>query len=171
MHESLVNTNERLGPPREAFVTNEWYGRDLEAIFRPAWHVAAHSTELAEPGAFITFRLGDDEVVVLRDEDGTLQAFHNFCRHRGHRLCTTERGTVRKNLICPYHGWAYSAKDGSCRSAPRMHESFDAAEWSLVRAWVEEYRGLVFVCTADEAPPRSRPPSTPSASGGTTSVG
>ncbi len=142
----------KTGVPRECFVTPEWHQRDLEAVFRPRWHYAAHVSERAAPGSFVTFALGDDEVVITRSAVGELVAYHNFCRHRGHPLVTAERGTLQRTFVCGYHGWTYSKDDGSCLAATRMNEDFDRSQWGLHRAWVEELHGLVFVSLADRRP-------------------
>lgn len=141
-----------VGPPREAFLSQEWFQRDLDAVFLPRWHLAAHADELREPGAFVTFNLGAHEVIVSRRRDGGLSAYHNFCRHRGYRLVGEPRGTLRRNITCQYHGWTFSKDDGGCLSATRMPEDFDRSQWGLRTAWVEEFHGLVFVSLAAEKP-------------------
>ncbi|MER8626689.1 Rieske 2Fe-2S domain-containing protein [Mesorhizobium sp. M1143] len=53
--------------------------------------------------AFRTFRVGTQEIVVLRDDTGELRAFHNTCRHRGSQLCQESEGRLKARLItCPY---------------------------------------------------------------------
>jgi phenylpropionate dioxygenase-like ring-hydroxylating dioxygenase large terminal subunit len=146
-----TNTPEVVGPPRERFVDAGWLAADLASVFRPMWQLVCHASELGT-GTFMTYALGEEEVVVLRTVDGEVRAFHNFCRHRGHRLCDAERGVLRGRIRCPYHGWTYSPEDGACLSAVRMHEGFDPSAWGLLEAHVEEVDGLVFVCLADECP-------------------
>ncbi len=145
-------TTEIVGPPRESFVSGDWYQQDIDRIFRRGWMMAAHSSELAEPGSFVTFALDKDELLIVRDKSGSLNAFYNFCRHRGHRLCTTERGRLTGNIFCQYHAWSYSTRDGSCARAIRMHEGFDKSQWGLLPAWCEELDGLVFVSFSREKP-------------------
>jgi Rieske 2Fe-2S family protein len=141
-----------LGPSREQFISVEWHERDLDVVFRPRWQFVGHADEIDEPGSFMTYALAGDEVVICRRADGGLNAFHNFCRHRGHRLVTDSHGKLRRNLTCPYHGWTYSKEDGACLAATRMPEGFDRRGWSLYPAWVEEFHKLVFVCVAEEKP-------------------
>lgn len=46
-------------------------------------------------------RLGSIEYVVSRDEEGTLHAFHNVCRHHASLLAS---GTGKSScFVCPYH--------------------------------------------------------------------
>ena len=141
-----------MGVSKDHFVSPQLYERDLQAVFRPRWHYAAHGSELAAPGSFVTFALGADEVVICRGADMRLGAFYNVCPHRGHRLVTDERGQLRRNFVCPYHGWTYSKDDGACVSATRMNDDFDRSQYGLKTAWVEDFHGMVFVSLADEKP-------------------
>jgi glycine betaine catabolism A len=146
--------HEDTGPPRERFVTQGWHERELAAVFRPMWHLVCHATELPEAGSYMTFSLGAEQVFVIRARDGAVHAYHNFCRHRGHRLCTADQGKFRRLIICPYHSWSYSPENGSCHHAVKMHEGFNPDDWPLLPVAVEEVDGLVFVCM-DENPPAS----------------
>jgi phenylpropionate dioxygenase-like ring-hydroxylating dioxygenase large terminal subunit len=141
-----------FGSSRDHFLSPEWHHRDLESVFRPRWQFVGHKDELPNPGSYITFRLGDDEVLVCRASDDHFRAYYNFCRHRGHRLGTQDHGEFLRNIKCQYHGWAYSKDDGSCLSATRMHPEFDKSNWGLRQAWVEEFHGLIFVSFAEEEP-------------------
>jgi Rieske 2Fe-2S family protein len=70
------------------------------------------------PGDYVTLALGANSLIVLRDRDGEVRAFHNTCRHRGSRICLDERGHANR-LVCPYHQWVYEL-DGSLRNARQM---------------------------------------------------
>ena len=60
-------------------------GADLPAV---RGSTPGGSDEVAEPGSFATTRAGDVPVVLVRDEEGTLRAFLNVCRHRGSLVCS-----------------------------------------------------------------------------------
>jgi phenylpropionate dioxygenase-like ring-hydroxylating dioxygenase large terminal subunit len=89
--------------------------RELK-IFSTAPAVAGHVSELAEPGNFLTVDILGVPVLVVRQDDGSVQAFANVCRHRGARVESKPSGR-RKMFACPYHKWCYS-RDGSIRSMP-----------------------------------------------------
>ncbi|TIO89084.1 MAG: aromatic ring-hydroxylating dioxygenase subunit alpha, partial [Mesorhizobium sp.] len=72
--------------PASAYREADAYRLDLEAIWYRSWLMVCREADLAEPLAFRTARIGSQEVVVLRDEAGSLRAFHNTCRHRGSQL-------------------------------------------------------------------------------------
>jgi len=67
---------------------------------------ACNGWEISRPADYITFDVGRDPVVVLRDREGQVRAFHNSCRHRGSRICQEEKGRALR-LTCPYHQWVY----------------------------------------------------------------
>ena len=46
------------------------------------------------PGDFITQDIVDESVVVVRDKQGSINAFSNVCRHRGNKLCSAASGQV-----------------------------------------------------------------------------
>lgn len=68
------------------------------------WHLVAHRSELAEPGAWLRldWALGD---LVLHNDEGEIVAFDNVCPHRGARFFVGDHGVGR--AVCPYHGWSY----------------------------------------------------------------
>ncbi|MEX0850215.1 MAG: aromatic ring-hydroxylating dioxygenase subunit alpha [Gaiellaceae bacterium] len=127
---------------------------EQERIFRRSWQYVGHADEVAEPGSFSATRAGDVPVVLVRDEDGTLRAFLNVCRHRGSLVC--EGSGRRSTLQCPYHAWTYSL-DGKLLSAPRAAREggIDMDELGLVPLLVETWGPFVFVNPDPDAAPLS----------------
>jgi phenylpropionate dioxygenase-like ring-hydroxylating dioxygenase large terminal subunit len=111
---------------------------------RPA--LAAAAGELPEPGDFLTTRLSGVPVLLAGQEDGTVRAFRNVCRHR----CATVVGAASgrsKAFSCPYHGWTY-ALDGALKVIPDREDSFpsvDLDDNGLVELPCEQRHGLVWV--------------------------
>ena len=126
---------------------------ELERVLRPSWQIACHVNSIPRPGDFVTFDMGPDSVVVLRDKAGGLQAFHNVCRHRGARILDGA-GHCAGTIVCPYHGWTYSY-DGSLVGVP-SRDSFpglERATHGLKSVHLEVLLGFVFVCLGDKPPP------------------
>ena len=144
--------DEDTGPPKEWFLGADWYTRDLEAVYRPRWLLAAHVSEIASPGDYLRYSLGADEVLICRDSENALRAYHNVCSHRGARLCAEDKGRLGKRIVCPYHGWSYSPADGAVLTAPHMPDDFDRSPWGLHPVHVDTWFGLIFVCLAEERP-------------------
>ncbi len=140
--------------PGEYFESAEIWRLEQARIFRRSWLLAGHVSELKESGSYFLHEIGNESVVVLRDGDRKVRAFHNFCRHRGTRLCAESRGQLDNTIRCSYHAWTYGL-DGTLRGAPNMQEvaGFDKASWSLKPVVLSEWRGFLFLNLA--ADPRS----------------
>lgn len=125
---------------------------ELAHILRPSWQLACHISDVPAPGDYMTFELGPDSIMVLRDRDGALRAYHNVCRHRAARLVEGQ-GHCGNSITCPYHGWTYNL-DGSLRGLP-VRESFpnlNRDEHGLVAIRMELMAGFVFVCLEGNPP-------------------
>ncbi|MEV7385999.1 aromatic ring-hydroxylating dioxygenase subunit alpha [Streptomyces sp. NPDC091215] len=137
--------------PREAYVSQENFERELERVFYSTWQYAGHVSELPAAGSFKRFAVGAADVLVVRAADGRINALHNVCRHRGSQLVSDDTGTCKRALTCHYHGWAYN-HDGSLRGAPRMGDGFDKHQFGLRRAHIEIWNGCIFVHLGDGTP-------------------
>lgn len=140
--------------PPEAYWTDDWFEREQRSLFSRTWHLAASTDELPEPGSFVTYTAGLDPLVVVRDLDGELRAFHNFCPHRGMQM-VEGCGQSRSGLVCPYHLWSFGL-DGALRKVPQQETQFpdlDRAHWGLRPASVGVWGGLVFVHPDPDAGP------------------
>jgi Rieske 2Fe-2S family protein len=102
------------------------------------------------PGNYLTVQIGDYPIVVLRDRDGGLRAYHNTCRHRGSRICSAEHGTAPR-LVCPYHQWTY-ALDGRLIAARDMGGDFDKSQYGLRPVHCASVGGYIWICLARVAP-------------------
>ena len=88
--EHLVRPEEGL-ISRRIFADPEVYERELERIFGRAWFFIGHESEIPERGDIVARQCGVDPVILVRDQAGVVRAFLNSCRHRGMRLCRTDR--------------------------------------------------------------------------------
>jgi phenylpropionate dioxygenase-like ring-hydroxylating dioxygenase large terminal subunit len=128
---------------------------EFERVLKPSWQIVCHVNSIPKTGDFQTLELGSDSVMVLRDRDGSIRAFHNVCRHRGARLLDGG-GNCPTAVTCPYHGWTYR-HDGGLIGMP-VRESFPGLDRSLhglrpVR--VDVALSFVWVCLAGDPPPIS----------------
>ena len=130
--------------PAAWYRDEEMLERELDRIFVSAWHYAGRAELVAEPGQYLTCYAAHVPVVVTRDRSGSLNAFVNVCRHRGHVVASGEGR--RETLQCPYHAWTYGL-DGSLRAAPRSAEepAFPQDALGLVPAAVDTWGPFVFV--------------------------
>ena len=71
-----------------------------EFIFSRHWVFAAFEGEIPEAGDYVTVTFGRYSIIIVRDDDGSINAFHNVCRHWGSRILDDKQGSVG-NLVCP----------------------------------------------------------------------
>ncbi|MDN6605241.1 Rieske 2Fe-2S domain-containing protein, partial [Brevibacterium sp.] len=76
------------------YLSDEFFRRDIDAVFASTWIFAAAAAEVPEPGDFVTIDIGDYSVIIIRDDDENIRAHHNVCRHRGARLLSETNGSV-----------------------------------------------------------------------------
>ena len=141
------------GPATEvdttAYTDPERHAREVDAI-RAHPVAAVASSELAEPGDFVTMELIGTPVIITRDTDGSIRAMHNACAHRGMTVEERSSGSARL-FSCPFHGWSYRL-DGSLRAvADRDLFSTEPCERGLTQLPAEERHGVVWVTPAPTA--------------------
>ncbi len=130
--------------PGSWYLDRELYELEREAIFKRTWQYACHTSAVANPGDYAVCPVGDFTVLVTRDRESRLRAFHNTCQHRGSQLAA-ESGNG-KALRCAYHGWTYGL-DGGLRSAPRLRGAagFDPSAIRLPEIRLEAWQQFLFV--------------------------
>lgn len=116
-----------------------------------AWWAVARSEEVtaAKP---INVDIGEQPVVLWRDQQGVPYALEDRCPHRRAPLslgCVLGNGMIQ----CGYHGWTYDGETGHLKDIPNLKS--DAKFPSLYRAIpfaVAESGGFVRVCLDAKAP-------------------
>ncbi len=138
--------------PSAAYVNPDVFAWEQRSFFAGGWSCVGFSAELASPGDQRAEPLGAGSVLLTRDDGGTLHAFANFCRHRGHELLACGTATRRNAVICPYHSWAYGLS-GELRAATgfKGRPGFDESAWGLVELPATEWYGLIFVDGSGQA--------------------
>lgn len=136
--------------PARVYVEPEFFAREREAIFAKEWQLAGYRAQLRDPGDYAVHDFAGWSVLVAVQDDRSLRAFHNVCRHRAGPVVDDDAGH-RAIFVCGYHGWAYEL-DGTLRSARDFGETIDPQACGLVEVAVAEWRGLVFVNLSPTAP-------------------
>lgn len=148
MHDTFKMTNnaKQMLPP-EAYTSEAWFARENAELFSRTWSFAGAASQLANKGDYLTAQVGKFNLLVIRDDQGRLRAFHNLCRHRGTELVDRGCGNTGGSIVCPYHRWTFGL-DGALRGVPNQKTCFpdlDKAALGLHPASVGVYAGLVFV--------------------------
>lgn len=134
------------------------FERELDRVFRRDFNVVTLSSQMAEPGEFVTADVVSTPVIVVRGEDSKVRAFLNVCRHRGATVETRSEGRC-KRFVCPYHAWTYNT-DGSLHRVrhPEGFPTLNVQQHGLVELACQEVAGLVFVCPTPGVTPNAMPP-------------
>ena len=136
--------------PGPFYASQDVFDADMARIFAKHWIFVANEPEIAEPGDYVKIDVGAHSVIVLRDDDMKVAAFHNVCRHRGARIVNDGKGFVG-NLVCPYHQWTYNL-EGRLIHAEGMGKDFDRTCHGLKPVHVRSVAGLIFICLAETPP-------------------
>jgi len=148
--------------PFRAYTDAELYARELERIFYgPHWCYVGLAAEVPKPGDFKRTFVGERQVVMVRDSDGTsINVVENRCAHRGMQFCQSNFGNV-PNFQCPYHQWNYDLK-GNLTAVPYrrgirkqggMPADFQMQGHGLTQLRVAVHNGVVFASFDPATPP------------------
>jgi phenylpropionate dioxygenase-like ring-hydroxylating dioxygenase large terminal subunit len=131
----------------------EWYELEREAIFQKTWLNLGRVEQLPRVGSYFTKELdaAGTSLIVVRDSDNEIRAFHNICRHRGNKLMWQDypgeeiSGSCRQ-FTCKYHGWRYNL-DGTLNFIQQEEEFFgvDKNDYPLASVQCDVWEGWIFV--------------------------
>lgn len=138
--------------PADWYTSRELYELEQEHLFRHVWQHVGRTEQVSGPGDFFTCEVANEQIVVVRDREGTLRALSNVCLHRAGPVAM-ECGR-RKAFQCPYHGWTYEL-DGRVRGTQGMEDSedFDPDAMRLPEFRVDTWGPLVWVAVDPDVPP------------------
>jgi phenylpropionate dioxygenase-like ring-hydroxylating dioxygenase large terminal subunit len=129
----------------KGYTDPEIAARERQLIFGKVPSIVAHGSEVPRPGDFITLRLPNNNVIIVRQDDGSVKALVNMCRHRGAMVEQQEKGQCRI-FSCGYHRWSYDT-DGTLRTITRDNTfgDIDREAQSLLQLPCQEHRGFIWV--------------------------
>jgi phenylpropionate dioxygenase-like ring-hydroxylating dioxygenase large terminal subunit len=140
--------------PKGRYLDREFFELELERFWPRVWQIACRLDQLAEPGRFFEYTIGDQSILLVRVDAQRIKAFFNSCRHRGTRLASGcgrfEGGRIR----CPFHGWTWKL-DGA-NATVFLREEFAPIpddELRLRECKVDTWGGFVFINMDPAAPP------------------
>jgi phenylpropionate dioxygenase-like ring-hydroxylating dioxygenase large terminal subunit len=142
----------------EDSITPEFYEREKAAIFKRAWLNVGRVEQLPRKGSYFTKDVdaAHASIIVLRDREGQVRAFHNICRHRGNKLVWSddpkqETAGFCRQFTCKYHGWRYGL-DGALTFIQQEGEFFDVdkSRYGLAPVHCDVWAGFIFVNFARE---------------------
>ena len=129
----------------DAYHDAQFFAEERHALWSTSWVCVGLLGEVTAVGETIVRGVAGTSIIVTRDKEGVLHAFHNVCRHRGTQLLRSS-GKKRAAITCPYHNWSYSI-EGELVSVPqkRLFDEEVLDSLSLYPASVAEWNGILFV--------------------------
>ena len=101
-----------LHVPRERYFDRDFFEMEKELLWPRVWQMACRLEEIPAAGDFVEYEICDQSIVVVRQEDLSVKAFYNACRHRATELCKGSGRVAGGQIKCPFHGWRWNL-DGS----------------------------------------------------------
>jgi phenylpropionate dioxygenase-like ring-hydroxylating dioxygenase large terminal subunit len=142
--------------PGEIYTSEEFYRFEQEAVFAREWLCLGHQSQIPRIGDYMTITVGNEPLVVVRNEDAGINVLSGICQHRGYPITANQPSGNIKQFRCPYHWWSYSY-DGSLVAAPEMAKTYDMntlkLESALPALSVELWHGFIFATMAEEPEP------------------
>ncbi len=142
---------------RDVFRNEDIFQLEMKRFFESAWVFVGHASQLPNNDDYVTTSIGQRPLVLMRDAQGKLNAFHNSCRHKGAVVCHQKRGNKRSH-VCHYHGWAYNSGGRNigikAKALGDYPPAFDDDSHDLQAvAHFAEYRGFLFASLAEDVAP------------------
>ncbi|WP_433526038.1 aromatic ring-hydroxylating oxygenase subunit alpha [Nocardia pseudovaccinii] len=145
----------------EDSISPEHYELERKAIFARTWLNVGRVEQLPRKGSYFTKELAvvNTSLIIVKDNDQQIRAFHNVCRHRGNKLVWDDypgqetAGTCRQ-FTCKYHAWRYSL-EGEATFVQQEQEffDFDKDRFGLKSVRCEVWEGFIFINLDDDAAP------------------
>ena len=126
---------------------------EKERLFMKDWLMVGRVEQIANPGDYMTLDIFNEPIVIARNQAGEINAFSNFCLHRGAEISPKGFGHA-KEFSCPYHNWLYDL-DGKLVGAPHMRDTadFDVKKCQLPRVRCDTWGGFIYITLDPKAPP------------------
>ena len=132
--------------PKGRYNDPEYLAAEQELMWQKAWLFAGHTDEIPDTGDYMLWQHGSAPIVLVRDENDDINGFYNTCRHRGAPIVREEAGSVKRNLVCGYHGWTYNLQGELIRLRDkRDFVGLDTKCHSLNAVRVEQLGNWIFV--------------------------
>ncbi|MBY8862302.1 aromatic ring-hydroxylating dioxygenase subunit alpha [Nocardia sp. CA2R105] len=138
-----------------------FYEDERNAIFRKNWLNVGRVNQLPRVGSYFTKELAcvGKSLIIVKDTDSVIRAFHNICRHRGNKLVWDdypgeESAGICRQFTCKYHAWRYNLQ-GELTFVQQEGEFFDLdkSEYGLKPVRCEVWEGFIFINLDNEAKP------------------
>ena len=109
------------GLPNACYTDPQYHREEAHDLFARTWTCVGVGADIPEAGNIMPVAAAGTPIVLVRDKNGAVNAFHNVCSHRGVQLVDAP-GKRKPVLRCPYHSWTYGL-DGALTHTPMDRKS------------------------------------------------
>jgi|TARA_B110000914_G_scaffold98699_1_gene86851 Rieske 2Fe-2S family protein len=133
---------------KDHYTQSNWFTEEINHIFHNEWVCVGSEQDLRENGDYKIIDFYGESIILLRDNDGQLNAFINLCKHRGCELLDTQgsdlSGHLKNKIRCPYHSWTYNLK-GHLINAPHLDIDLNDTKFHLNNVKLQTWIGFIFL--------------------------
>ncbi len=112
------NANTIFGLPAKSYIDENFWKKECETVLSDGWLFVGFAHELKNPGDVNPIFIANKPILLVRNNNNEITAFHNVCSHRCLKL-VDEKKNVGKIISCPYHAWSYDL-EGKLKAAPHI---------------------------------------------------
>ena len=146
------------GLPSLAYTDSEFWQMECETVLANNWTFVGFAHELKEHGDVLPISVAEKPILLVKNTDGNIVAFHNVCKHRCLKLVDQAKN-VGNMISCPYHAWTFDL-DGTLRASPffggtdsDQPPDFNADEHCLESVRIKVWHDWIFINLNGNAPP------------------
>ncbi|MCZ6873995.1 MAG: Rieske 2Fe-2S domain-containing protein, partial [bacterium] len=130
----------------DVYLRQDIFDAEMAKIFHQGWVYVGHAGEIPHAGDYRLSQIGQQSVIMTRDEEGVIHLLMNRCTHRANAVCQSARGNAHV-FRCWYHGWTFrnTGELIGVTYASRYDDNFRKADFGLRRVpRMGNYRGFIF---------------------------
>ena len=144
------NLNTIFGLPAKSYTDENFWKKECNTVLSDGWLFVGFIHEFKKPGDVIPLFIADKPILLVKDNNNKITAFHNVCSHRCLKL-VDEKKNVGKIIRCPYHSWSYDL-EGKLKAAPHVggtdqHQpkGFNFSDHGLKKIKIHIWHDWIFV--------------------------
>ena len=144
------NLNTIFGLPAKSYTDENFWKKECNTVLSDGWLFVGFVHEFKKPGDVIPLFIADKPILLVKDNNNKITAFHNVCSHRCLKL-VDEKKNVGKMIRCPYHSWSYDL-EGKLKAAPHVggtnqHQpkGFNFSDHGLKKIKIHVWHDWIFI--------------------------
>ena len=144
----MIDNIRRKTIPSKWYMDEQILKIEKRNIFSKSWHLFCSTDQISNPGDYKTMMINDQPIIIIKDENNSINAFYNVCQHRGCVLLDNDGNA--KSLKCGYHGWVYDL-NGNLKTARGFNkQKIKIEDFSLKPVEHYVWMNLIFVKLQNE---------------------